>query len=93
MWKDTLYHKTFEEFGEIRKMKNYMWTVWLLTCSRALNIEKDKVQVPQRNEVLSVYCTTLGLITKNEEYNRKEKIPNGRYLKNLILQTVVNNMK
>ena len=31
--------------------------------------EKGKVQVPQQNEMLSLYCTTLGLITKNEEYN------------------------
>ena len=41
--KGTWYHKTFEERGEIRKIKFHMWTVWLLICSRALNIKKDKV--------------------------------------------------
>ena len=51
--------------------------------------KKDKVQVPQRNEMLSLYCTALGFISKNGEYN----MPNGRYLKNLILQKVVNNRK
>ena len=63
MWKDTWYHKTFVECGEIRKIKNHKWTVWLLTCSRALTgleHEKYKVQVPQRNEMLSLYCTALG---------------------------------
>ena len=33
--------------------------------------EKDKVQVPQQNEMLSLYCTVLGVITKNEEHNPK----------------------
>ena len=47
------------------------------------------------NEIkyLSLYCTALGFISKNEEYNPKENIPNGRYLKNLILQIVANNRK
>ena len=31
--------------------------------------KKDKVQVTQRNEVLSLYCTALGFISKNEKYN------------------------
>ena len=31
--------------------------------------EKDKVQVPQQNEMLSLWCTVLNVITKNEEYN------------------------
>ena len=65
MW----YHKTFEECREIRKIKIHMWTVWLLTGSQALNMKKDKVQVPQRNEMLSLYCTAFGFISKNEEYN------------------------
>ena len=39
--------------------------------------------------MLSLYCTALGFIRKNEEYNYKENIPNGRYMKNLILQKVV----
>ena len=48
--------------------------------------KKDEVKVPQRNEMPSLYCTGLGFIGKNEKYNPKENIPNGRYLKNLILQ-------
>ena len=31
-----------------------MWTVWLLTCSQAWTQKKDKEQVPQRNEMLSL---------------------------------------
>ena len=50
---------------------------------------KDNVQVPQRNEMLSLNCTKLGFISKNEEYNPEYNIPNGNYLKNLILQNVV----
>ena len=30
---------------------------------------KDKVQVPQQNEMQSLYCAALGFISKNEEYN------------------------
>ena len=37
--------------------------------------------------MLSLYCTALGFISKNEEY--KSKIPNGKYLKSLILLKVV----
>ena len=29
------------------------------------------VQVPQLNEMLSLYCTAIGFISKNEENNRK----------------------
>ena len=58
------------ERGEIRKRKVHMRTFSLLTGSQALNMKiKDKVQVPQRNEMLSLYCTALGFISKNEEYN------------------------
>ena len=39
--------------------------------------------------MVRLYCTVLGFISKNEDYNPKKKIPNGRYLKNLILQKVV----
>ena len=39
--------------------------------------------------MLSLYCTALDFISKNEEYNSKENIPNGRYMKNLILEKVV----
>ena len=28
------YHKTFDERGEIRRIKIHMWTVWLLACLR-----------------------------------------------------------
>ena len=55
-----------------------MWTVWLLTCSLAFfsrlkTWKKDK-KSPQQNEVLSLYCTTLGFISENEEYKtRKQK--------------------
>ena len=31
--------------------------------------KKDKVEVPQWNGMLSLYCTTLGFISKNAEYN------------------------
>ena len=48
--------------------------------------EKDKEQVLQQNEMLGLYCTALGLISKNIILN---KITTGRYLKNLILQKVV----
>ena len=51
--------------------------------------KKDKVQLPQRNEMLNLYCVALGFISKNEEYNHKQNIPNSRYLKKLILQKVV----
>ena len=52
-------------------------------------MKKEKVQVPHRNEMLSLYCAALGFISKNKEYNPELNIPNGRYLKNLILQKVV----
>ena len=75
MQKDPWYHKTFEECREIRKMKIHMWTIWLLTCSRAFfspikTLKKDKLQVPlpQRNEMLNLLCTALGFTSKNEEY-------------------------
>ena len=69
MWKVTWCHKTFEEHGEIRKkiftceLFDYLHVHWLWTW------KKDKVQVPQQNEMLNFYCTALGFINKNEEYN------------------------
>ena len=33
--------------------------------------KKDKVQVPQRQEMLNLYCTVFGFISKKEEYNSK----------------------
>ena len=42
----------------------------MLKGSWALNMKKkDEVQVPQQNEVLRLYYTGLGFISKNEEYN------------------------
>ena len=38
-----------------------------------------------------LYCTALGVTTKNQQYNPEQK--NGRYLKNLILQQVVYDRK
>ena len=38
--------------------------------------KKDKVQVSQRNELLSLYCTALGFVSKNEEYNSEKNISN-----------------
>ena len=46
-----------------------MWTVWLLTCEPPNMKKIDQLQVPQRNEMLSLYCTVLRFISKNEEYN------------------------
>ena len=34
-------------------------------------MKKDKVQIPQGNEMLSLYCTALGFIIKNEELRIK----------------------
>ena len=48
--------------------------------------KKDKVKLPQWNEMLYLYCTWLSFISKNEEYNLEKDTPNGNYLKNFILQ-------
>ena len=34
-----------------------------------------KDQEPQRKEMLSLYCTVLGFISKKKEYNPEEIIP------------------
>ena len=47
----------------------HMWTVWLHVCGPWILIKKDKVEVPQENEMLSLYCTALGFISKNKAYN------------------------
>ena len=39
--------------------------------------------------MLSLYCNALGFISKNEENNSEENIPDVSYVKNLILQKVV----
>ena len=36
--------------------------------------KKDKVEVPHRNEMLSLYCTALGFISKNEEYKVENSV-------------------
>ena len=40
-----------------------------------MDLEHEKKQhrlhVPQQNEMLSLYCTALGFISENEEYNLK----------------------
>ena len=33
------------------------------------DMKKDEVQVPRRNEMLSLYCTALGTVSNNEEHN------------------------
>ena len=43
--------------------------------------------------MLSLYCNALGFISKNEKYNSEEIIPNGRYMKNVILQKIVKQQK
>ena len=43
-----------------------MFTGLLFTTE---DTKKDKVQVPRQNEMLSLYCTALGFVSKNEEYN------------------------
>ena len=73
MQKGTWYQKIFEERGEKRKIKIHRWTVWLLTCSLAFfsplkTSKKEKLQATERNEMLSLHCTALGFISKNE-YN------------------------
>ena len=51
-----------------------MWTIWLRIVhgpSEPWTWKEDTVQVPPRNEMLSLYCTSFGFISKNEEYNPK----------------------
>ena len=63
--KGTWYHRTFEERGEIRKIK-----IHYLHVHKPWTWKKDKVHpVPQRNEMLSLHCTALGFVSKNKEHN------------------------
>ena len=56
-----------------------MWAFWLpvmftgllFTTKDMKKKKKDKGQVLQRNKMLSLYCTALGFISKNEEYNHE----------------------
>ena len=57
-----------------------MWTVWLLICTSSQAFfspmktwKKDKVQVPQQTEMLNLYCTALGFISK-DEYKLKNNV-------------------
>ena len=36
--------------------------------------KKDKAQVPQRIEMLHLYCTAVGFISKNEEYKLENNV-------------------
>ena len=68
--------KTFTEGTEIRKLKIHKKTVWLLIIFTVLlftteDMKKDKVPVLQWNKIISLYCTALGFISKNEECNPK----------------------
>ena len=52
-------------------MITYKFTGFLFITEE---MKKDKVQVPQRNEMLSLYCTALGFISKNEEYKLENNV-------------------
>ena len=43
--------------------------------------------------MLSLYCTALGFITKNEEYNSEENIPNGSIWKTWYYKKLLSNGK
>ena len=62
-----------------------MWTVLLLTCSQAFNKKKkkDKVQVPQQDEMKFINCTALGFIGENKMY-RTVGIWKSLYYKKLL---------
>ena len=60
MLKVRILAKTFEK----RERLLDFFTGLLFTIE---NMKKDKV--PRRNEMLSLYCTALGFVSKNGEYN------------------------
>ena len=70
------YHKTFDERGEIRRIKIHMWTVWLLACLRAFN-KKKKIKYKCLNEIKCYVYTVLHLVLLVKMNN---KIPNKIYL-------------
>ena len=51
-------------------------------------IKKDKLQVPQRNEMLSLFCPAPGFISEMKIII-PNTVPNASYLKNLTLQKFV----
>ena len=64
MWEGTWYDQASEKCVKIKRINIHMWTVWLLKCLRiyfsALKTQKKgKVQVPQQNEMLSIYSIIL----------------------------------
>ena len=81
--KDTWYHKSFEERGEVRKIKIHMWTVCLLTCSPALNMIK-KIMCKCLNEMKCQVYTVLRLVLL---VKMKNIIPNKIYLTVVIWKT------
>ena len=80
MQKCTWYSQTFEEHGEIKNshatcLVTYMFRGPLFNIEDMKNKkQKNKLQVPQQNEMLSLYCTVPDFITKNEEYKLKNNI-------------------
>ena len=94
--KGYLYHKTFKERGEIRKRKIHMWPFWLPVMFTGLLFttkdmkKKKKIKDKCFNEIKCWVYTVLHLVLFVKMKNIiTNKIPNGRYLKNLILQKVV----
>ena len=77
-FKGSCYLRTFEKCRELRKIKIHMWNVSVLSCYgpsfHHQRHEKERVQVPQQNEMVSLDCATLGFISKNEVY----KLENNR---------------
>ena len=51
-----------------------MFTDLLFNIEDMKNKKTNKLQVPQQNEMLSLYCTVLGLVSKNEEYKLENNI-------------------
>ena len=57
-------------------MFDYLHVTLMTTCHYLLTLlfitedmkKKDKVQLPPQNEMISLCCTVLGFICKNEEY-------------------------
>ena len=64
--------------AELRKIKIHMWNVSVLSCYgpsfHHQRHEKERVQVPQQNEMVSLDCATLGFISKNEVYKLENNI-------------------
>ena len=92
------YHKTFEEQGEIRKIKityelfNYLYK-YRPSFHHWSHGKKDKVHVPQQNEMLSLHC-----IYCTRFYYQKWRISQIKYLligiwKNWYCKLLLSNRK